>query len=98
MMNELCVIENSDLDLQTRQKIRFLEELLDIIRNNKNTLQYAVNNPKGKKYELIPRIIILKEINYHRDYLNDILDYSKDYGMCLYYFNTKESKDECSIF
>jgi len=98
MMNELCVIENSDLDLQTRQKIRFLEELLDIIRNNKNTLQYAVNNPKGKKYELIPRIITLKEINYHRDYFDDILDYFKDYGMCLYDFHTKESKDECSIF
>ena len=98
MMNELCVIENSDLDLQTRQKIRFLEELLDIIRNNKNTLQYAVNNPIGKKYELIPRIITLKEINYHRDYFDDILDYFKDYGMCLYDFHTKESKDECSIF
>ena len=98
MMNELCVIENSDLDLQTRQKIRFLEELLEIIRNNKNTLQYAVNNPKGKKYELIPRIITLKEINYHRDYFDDILDYFKDYGMCLYDFHTKESKDECSIF
>ena len=98
MMNELCVIENSDLDLQTRQKIRFLEELLDIIRNNKNTLQYAVNNPKGKKYELIPRIITLKEINYHRDYFDDILDYFKDYGMCLYDFHTKESKDECIIY
>ncbi len=98
MMNELCVIENSDLDLQTRQKIRFLEELLDIIRNNKNTLQYAVNNPIGKKYELIPRIITLKEINYHRDYFDDILDYFKDYGMCLYDFHTEESKDECSIF
>ena len=75
-----------------------MEELLDIIRNNKNTLQYAVNNPKGKKYELIPRIITLKEINYHRDYFDDILDYFKDYGIYLYDFHTKESKDECSIF
>ena len=98
MMNELFVMENSDLDLQIRHNIRFLEGLLDIKRNNKNTLQYAVNNPKGKRYELIPRIIILKEINYHKDYLDDILDYSKDYGMRLYDFNTKESKDECSIF
>ena len=98
MMNELCVHENSDLDLQTRQKIRFMEELLSIIRNNINTLEYVTNNPQGKKYELIPRIITLKEINYHRDYFDDILDYFKDYGMCLYDFLSRENKDECLIF
>ena len=98
MMNELCVQENSDLDLQTRQKIRFVEELLNIIRNNINTLKYVTNNPKEKKFELTPRIITLKEINEHRDYFDDILDYFKDYGMCLYDFLSKEIKDECLIF
>ena len=34
MMAELNVKENSDLDDQTRQKIRFIGELLNIIRNN----------------------------------------------------------------
>ena len=99
MMTELGVKDNSDLNFQTQQKINFMSEILNIIRNNINVLEYATNNPRGIKFELIPRIITLKEINFHRDYYDDILDYFKDYGMCLYEFLSQEkSKEECLIF
>ena len=58
-----------------------------------------VNSPQGKNVDLVPRIITLKEINFHRDYYEDILDYFKDYGMCLYDFSTVNKKEEeCIIF
>ena len=51
------------------------------------------------RIDLVPRIITLKEINFHRDYYEDILDYFKDYGMCLYDFYAQEKKeDECIIY
>ena len=99
MMAKLNVKENSDLDDQIRQKIRFVGELLSIIRNNINILHISITNPNAKNFELIPRIITLKEINFHRDYYDDILDYFKDYGMCLYEFQTQEKKqEECIIY
>ena len=99
LMNELQIKENSDLDNQTQQKIRFVGELLDIIKNNIKVLEYVINNPYGKKFELIPNIITLKDINHHRDYYDDILDYFKDYGMCLYNFRSKEkNEDYCIIY
>ena len=99
MMVKLNVKENSDLDDQIRQKIRFVEELLSIITTNIDVLYNNISNPNGKKIELIPKIITLKEINYHRNYYDDILDYFKDYGMCLYEFETQEKKtEECIIY
>ena len=99
MMNELGVKDNSDLSFQTQQKINFMTEILNIIQNNVDVLEYATNNPHGMKFDLTPRIITLKEINFHRDYYDDILDYFKDYGMCLYEFLSKEkSKEECLIY
>ena len=98
MMDNLNIKKNSDLYDQTEQKIKFIYELLGIIRKNIDILE-LVNLPNGKKIDLIPRIITLKEINYLRDYYEDILDYFKDYGMCLYDFHTKEAKEEdCLIF
>ena len=94
MMNELNVKENSDLDDQTRQKIRFVDELLRIIRNNIDILEFCISSPHGKKIEITRKIITLKEINVHRDYFDDILDYFKDYGMCLYELQTQEKKSE----
>ena len=52
-----------------------------------------VNSPQGKNVDLVPRIITLKEINFHRDYYEDILDYFKDYGMCLYDLFTVNKKE-----
>ena len=99
MMAELNVKENSDLDDQTRQKIRFIGELLNIIRNNIDILEFCISSPHGKNIELTREIITLKEINFHRDYFDDILDYFKDYGMCLYELQKKKKKSEdCSIF
>ena len=83
MMENLDIKEKSDLYNQTQQKINFIGELLGIIRNNIDMLE-IVNSPQGKNVDLVPRIITLKEINFHRDYYEDILDYFKDYGMCLY--------------
>ena len=36
-------------------------------------------------------------MNYLKDYYEDIFDYFKDYGMCLYDFHTKGVKDEDCI-
>ena len=99
MMDNLNVRENSDLYNQTQQKIKFMNELLGIIRNNVYDLENVINIPEGRNIDLIPRIISLKEINYHRDYYEDILDYFKDYGMCLYDFTPKaKANEECFIF
>ena len=99
MMDELNIKENSDLDDQIKQKIRFTNELLSIIRNNKDILEFCISSPHGKNIELKRRIITLKEINFHRDYFDDILDYFKDYGMCLFELQTQEKKrEECLIF
>ena len=98
MMVKLNVKENSDLDDQIRQKIKFVGELLSIIRNNIDVLYDNIANQNGKNIELIPKIITLKDINYLRDYYDDILDYFKDYGICLYEFQTQEKKpEECII-
>ena len=98
MMENLDIKEKSDLYNQTQQKINFIGELLGIIRNNIDMLE-IVNSPQGKNVDLVPRIITLKEINFHRDYYEDILDYFKDYGMCLYDFSTVNKKEEeCIIF
>ena len=99
MMIELNVKEKSDLDDQIRQKIRFVGDLLNIIKNNIDVLYNTINSPNCKSIELIPKIITLKEINYHSNYYDDILDYFKDYGMCLYQFQSKEKKsEECIIY
>lgn len=99
MMEKLNVKENSDLDDQIRQKIRFTDELLKIIRNNIDILYICISSPYGKKIEISRKIITLKEINFHRDYFDDILDYFKDYGMCLYELQTQEKKSEdCLIY
>ena len=98
MMDNINIKEKSDLYNQTQQKIKFIGELLGIIKNNIDMLE-IVNSPQGKNVDLVPRIITLKEINFHRDYYEDILDYFKDYGMCLYDFSTVNKKEEeCIIF
>ena len=99
MMDNLNVKQSSDLYNQTEQKIKFVNELLELIRCNIDSLEYVTNEPKGMRIDLVPRIITLKEINFHRDYYEDILDYFKDYGMCLYDFYAQEKKeDECIIY
>ena len=99
MMDNLNVNQSSDLYNQTEQKIKFVNELLELIRCNIDSLEYVTNEPKGMRIDLVPRIITLKEINFHRDYYEDILDYFKDYGMCLYDFYAQEKKeDECIIY
>ena len=99
MMEDLNVKNNSDLYDQTEQKIKFVQELLEIINCNIDSLEFVTSNPKGMRIDLKPRIISLKEINYHRNYFDDILDYFKDYGMCLYDFYAQEkNKEECTIY
>ena len=99
MMSILGIAENSDLFNQTQQKISFIYELLGLITKNIKVLEYS-NTPQGKNFQLTRRIVTLSEINIYRGFGEDILDYFKDYGMCLYDLNFKEKKeeDDCIIF
>ena len=99
MMNDLNINKNSDLYNQIGQKRKFVNELLEIINHNIDTLEIVTSNSKGMIIDLKPRIISLKGIKFHREYYDDILDYFKDYGMCLYEFFTEEkNKEECTIY
>ena len=92
MIAELNVKYNSYLDDQTRQKIRLVDELLSIIRNNIDILEFWFSSRHIKKIEFTWKIITFKKINFHRDYFGNILDFFKDYKM--FYIQTQEKKSE----
>ena len=103
-MGRIAIKENSDLYIQNEQKIRFMYELVGIINKNINILNFVHQNHQRNHLEIFRTIITLKQINKYRNYNDDILDYFKDYGMCLYEFSCQEIKrrpdddDNCNIF
>ena len=104
IMGRIAIKENSDLYIQNEQKIRFMYELVGIINKNINILNFVHQNRQRNHLEIFRTIITLKQINKYRNYNDDILDYFKDYGMCLYEFSCQEIKrrpdddDNCNIF
>ena len=101
MMDELKINQESDLYQQNTQKSFFLQYLLDLINNNKNVLKnYFNNSAQYPNLKLIPEILNLKEINEVNRYNEEILNYFRDYGMCLYYFKCVEKNEKscCNIF
>ena len=98
LMKELDIKENSDLYQQTQEKIKFMNELLDLIKKNLIVCENSLKPIQGKKIDLIPKIISLKEIKDQKHFNDDILDYFRDYGMCLYSLSTEEKNDDCCIF
>ena len=98
-MNEINTNMNSDLYKQNKQKIAFAEEYLGLIRKNLEILENSCNNPRYKKFQLFSKIISLDQINALGKYREDILDYFRDFGMCLYFINFRENGgEECTIF
>ena len=98
IMNELNTNLYSDLYLQNKQKIAFVEEYLELVRKNLQILENSCNNPQFKKFQLYSKIINLKQLNSQGKYHEDILDYFRDYGMCLYFINYRENGgEECMI-
>ena len=102
MMNELKVKENSDLYKQTLQKHKFFGCLLNLIRYNKKKLsQYIKIQEQNKNLVLTPKVVNLEEISKNAEYNDEILNYFKDYGMCLYnleYTQKNQNISNCSIF
>ncbi len=69
---------------------------LELVKQNKSLWKFY-----RKKNDLIPKIISLKEIKDKKHYNDDILDYFRDYGMCLFSLSVKENDekdDNCFIF
>ena len=100
IMKELKIEENSDLYQQTFQKYKFFEFLLDLVTKDKNSFKnYIVNSETNTNFELIPNVINLEDINKNGEYNDEILNYFKDYGMCLYNFTLeKKAVSKCNIF
>ena len=50
--------------------------------------------------ELIPNVIHLNDINKNGEYNDEIINYFKDFGMCLYnfLFEKKNASSKCNIF
>ena len=80
-MKELNIDENSDLYKQTVEKGNFMNDLIELVQHCENSI--------GKKNDLIPKIISLKEIKDKKNYNDDILDYFRDYGMSLFSLSVK---------
>ena len=101
IMKELKIEENSDLFQQTFQKYKFFEYLLGLIINNKNTFKnYIEKSEINTNMELIPNVIHLNDINKNGEYNDEIINYFKDFGMCLYnfLFKKKNASSKCNIF
>ena len=103
MMKEIGVEENSDLIKQTLQKQQFFKLLLKLIRGNKNNIKKYIESSllNNKNIELIPKVVNLEDINKNSEYNDEIMNYFKDYGMCLYNLEytqkiEKTKKNDCN--
>ena len=98
MMNKLKVNRKSDLFKQNQEKILFINEYIQLIRNNINIMKKINNDPNSKHLEVVSKIINLDDINAGKKYNQDTLDYFKDFGMCLYILRcTNANEDGCNI-
>jgi preprotein translocase subunit SecA len=99
MMNKLKVNRKSDLFKQNQEKILFINEYIQLIRNNINIMKKINNDPNSKHIEVVSKIINLDDINVGKKYNQDTLDYFKDFGMCLYILSCTNAKEEgCNIY
>ncbi len=82
IMNKLLIKENSDLYKQNQEKIKFIEELSSINKDNIFIIKSYLNK---NEYELYAKRVFLRELNFEKRYSKDILEYFKDYGgICLF--------------
>jgi len=102
-MDDLGIKKDSDLYIQNEQKTYFLNEILNIFQNNKSFLiNFLININQNKNmvdFEINPIVISLNE-KFGNKYMENIIDYFKDYGMCLYFFEfiRKSDSSKCNIF
>ena len=96
VLNDFKSVEKNcnNIYKQTVEKSNFMNDLIELVQQNIKVCENSV----GKKNDLIPKIISLKEIKDKKHYNDDILDYFRDYGMCLYSLSTEEKNDDCCIF
>jgi preprotein translocase subunit SecA len=101
MMKELNINDNSDLYQQTLQKQQFFIYLSNLIKYNKDILKNYINESQpNTNLDLIPKIVYLDDINKNGEYNNEIMNYFKDYGMCLYNleYGQRKENSNCNIF
>ena len=98
MMNKLKVSKKSDLFQQNQEKILFINEYIQLIRNNINIMRKVIYAPNSKHLEVVSKIINLDDINIGKKYKEDTLDYFKDFGMCLYTLSVSTKEDSCNIY
>lgn len=105
MLKEIELKENSDLYQQMLQKYKFFGGLLKLIRYNKNYLkQFLLNSELNKNLELVTNVVNIEQMNKSLKCNDEIINYFKDYGMCLYYLESSQKRgynewnSNCSIF
>ena len=105
MLKEMELKENSDLYQQMLQKYKFFGGLLKLIRYNKNYLkQFLLNSELNKNLELVTNVVNIEQMNKSLKCNDEIINYFKDYGMCLYYLESSQKRgynewnSNCSIF
>ena len=82
IMDKLQIKKSSDLFEQNEEKIKFIEELYSIIKNNTQIIQNYVNQ---NNYELNAKRVFISELNIEERYSRDIVEYFIDYGgLCLF--------------
>ena len=104
MLKEIELKENSDLYQQMLQKYKFFGGLLKLIRYNKNYLkQFLLNSELNKNLELVTNVVNIEQMNKSLKCNDEIINYFKDYGMCLYYLESSQKRgynewnSNCSI-
>ena len=88
MMDKLQINRNSDLFMQNKEKIEFIEELYSFINKNTQIVNKYINQ---NNYEFSAKRVYLSDLNFEKRYSKDIIEYFKDFGgICL--FETKPYK------
>jgi len=82
MMKKLQINQNSDLYMQNKEKIKFVEELYSFINKNTQIVKSYINQ---NNYEISAKRVFLSDLNFEDRYSKDIIEYFKDFGgICLF--------------
>ena len=85
MIDKLEISRNSDLFMQNKEKIEFVEEIYLIIDKN---MQIVKNYLNQNNYEFSAKRVFLSDLNFDKKYSKDIIEYFKDFGgICLFELN-----------
>ena len=82
IMNKLQISKDSDLFLQNKEKIEFIEEIYSFIDKNLKIVKNYVNQ---NNYEFYAKRVYLTDLKFEKKYSKDIIEYFKDFGgICLF--------------